>query len=210
VSCGRDNGSASVQVGSTTLAAPDVALERDPRLPDYVGRRVVVGMRPEHLPCRLHIGFNMYALYLFGPGLERQVGGPAFLALYLGSAAAGGAAYFLPYALEAGGLVPAVGASGAVFGLFGATLALTYRNRATAAGAAGLRQLLTLLGINLALPLIAPGLNIAWQAHVGGLVAGALIAAVWSVIGRRHTAGALRTAAGVAVGLAALAVVLVV
>lgn len=158
----------------------------------------------------LHIGFNMYALYLFGPGLERQVGGPAFLALYLGSAIAGGAAYFLPYALEIGGLFPAVGASGAVFGLFGATLALTYRNRSTAAGAAGLRQLLTLLGINLALPLIAPGLGIAWQAHVGGLLAGVLIAAAWSLIGARQRAGALRAAAGVAVGLAAFAVVLVV
>ncbi len=156
----------------------------------------------------LHLGFNMYALYLFGPGLERLGGRAGFLTLYLASAVAGGAAYYLPYGLEVGGLGTAVGASGAVFGLFGATLAAAYRNRTTAAGAAGLRQLLTLLGINLALPLLLPG--IAWQAHLGGLVAGVLIAGAWSVIGRRRSAGPLRIGAGVVVALAAVALVLLV
>lgn len=152
----------------------------------------------------LHILFNMYALYVFGPGIERQVGGPAFLALYLGSATAGGAAYYLTFALDLGGGISAVGASGAVFGLFGATLVGAWRGRRTAAGNAVVRQLVTLLAINLALPLFLPG--IAWQAHLGGLAAGALIAAVWG-LSRRPTL-AVRTAAGIVVGVVALAAVL--
>jgi membrane associated rhomboid family serine protease len=154
----------------------------------------------------LHIFFNMYALYLFGPGLERQVGGPAFLSLYLGSAVAGGAAYFASYALGLGAAGAAVGASGAIFGLFGATLALAWRNRRSAVGQAGLRQLLTLLGINLALPLLVPA--IAWQAHLGGLVAGVLVALWWAGAARRG-GSALRSLAGAAIALLALAVVIV-
>lgn len=157
----------------------------------------------------LHIMFNMYALYLFGPGIERQVGSPAFLALYLGAAMLGGAAYYLPYALGSGGVGPAVGASGAVFGLFGAALVGAFRARSTAAGAAGFRQLLTLLAINLALPLLVP--NIAWQAHVGGLVAGVVVAGLWALVGRRRSGAAVaRTLAGTAVAAVALGLVLLV
>ncbi len=153
----------------------------------------------------LHILFNMYALYVFGPGIERQVGGPAFLGLYLGSAMAGGAAYYLAFALGVGGAGPAVGASGAIFGLFGATLVGAWRGRRTSMGNAIVRQLLTLLAINLALPLFLPG--IAWQAHVGGLLGGLIVAALWA-LGRRSAGTALRLGAGAAVGLASLSVVL--
>jgi membrane associated rhomboid family serine protease len=155
----------------------------------------------------LHIMFNMYALYLFGPPIERQVGTPAFLALYVGSALAGGAAYYLTYALSdgGGGLAPAVGASGAIFGLFGAALVGAWRARNSSYGAAGFRQLLTLLAINLALPLLIRG--IAWQAHVGGLVAGIVVAAVWALAGGKASS-LVRAAAGAAVGLASLGVLL--
>ncbi|NIR38323.1 MAG: rhomboid family intramembrane serine protease, partial [Actinobacteria bacterium] len=64
-----------------------------------------------------------------------------------------------------GRLDPAVGASGAIFGLMGALVAATYRQRHTPAGRAVFSQLSLLLAINLALPLIVP--NIAWEAHVG-------------------------------------------
>ena len=129
----------------------------------------------------LHILFNMYALYLFGPQMERIVGPVPFLLLYLAAAATGGLAFFL-----LGGVTPAdnaVGASGAIFGLFGAWLMAAFKARHTAFGRQQLRSLLVLLGINLALPLLPRGGllggEIAWEAHVGGLVAGALIAAVW-------------------------------
>jgi membrane associated rhomboid family serine protease len=147
----------------------------------------------------LHIGFNLWALYVFGPDLERQVGSAPFAAFYFSAAAAGGAAFFF---LGSG---VAVGASGAIFGLFGAWLVASFRNRHTFAGQASLRQLLVLLGLNMALPLVFP--RIAWQAHVGGLVAGIVIAVLWGLAPFARNR-ATRTLAAVAVGALALATVL--
>lgn len=132
-----------------------------------------------------HILFNMYALYAFGPYVERQVGTTRFAGLYLASAITGGVAFQY---LSVGG---AVGASGAIFGLFGAVLVGTYPLRHTPAGAARFRQLLLLLAINLALPLLVSG--IAWEAHVGGLLAGTFIAAAWQRIPPGPSADLLRT-----------------
>jgi membrane associated rhomboid family serine protease len=153
-----------------------------------------------HAPTSLiHVGFNMWALWIFGPTLERQVGTPAFAAMYLSSALAGGALFYV--------LAPtgqAVGASGAIFGLFGAWLAMSYRDRRTVHGRANLRQLLLLLGINLAISFL-PG--IAWQAHVGGLVVGIAIMLAWQPLHGRRVA---MTAVAAAVGVAAVLVVLLV
>lgn len=146
----------------------------------------------------LHILFNMYALYLFGPRLERQVGTVAFVGLYLASALGGGVAF--QYLAEGG----AVGASGAIFGLFGAVLVGTYPLRRTPHGADQFRRLLLLLGINLALPLLVPG--IAWEAHVGGLVIGMIIVSLWQRIPPGSRAPALRGL--VAYGLAAAGLLL--
>ena len=66
----------------------------------------------------LHLAFNMYALYLAGPIVERWYGSIRFLVIYLACAAAGSVASFV-----FGGDVPSVGASGAIFGLFGMLLA---------------------------------------------------------------------------------------
>ena len=153
----------------------------------------------------MHLVFNMYALYLFGPSLERQVGSGPFAGLYLASAIAGGSAFYLT-GLLLGGSNVAVGASGAVFGLFGATLAAAWRGRSTVAGRAGLRALLTMLAINLALPLVLP--MIAWQAHLGGLLAGFVIAIAWSAIGRRPRGTVLRNAVAALIAVAALVPVL--
>jgi membrane associated rhomboid family serine protease len=130
----------------------------------------------------MHLAFNGYALYVLGPQLERGVGSAAFAALYVASGIAGGVAFLV--GMPAG---VAVGASGAIFGLFGAYLAAAWVNRDSAAGRAGLSQLGTLLLINLALPLFIPG--IAWQAHVGGLVTGLAIGLWWAVSRRRHGRG---------------------
>jgi len=120
----------------------------------------------------MHVGFNMWALWLFGPSLERRWGTLPFGALYLAAGLAGSALY-----QSIGGQAWAVGASGAIFGLFGALLLASYRRRHTVMGNALFTQLLILLAINLALPLVYKG--IAWEAHVGGLVAGAVIALAW-------------------------------
>ena len=121
----------------------------------------------------LHIGFNMYALYLFGPPLERRVGPMAFSGLYLASALAGSAAFL--YFGDDRAL--AMGASGAIFGLFGAVAMATWPTRHTALGGAQFQRLLVLLAINLGLPFVLP--NVAWQAHIGGLIFGVLIVAFW-------------------------------
>lgn len=150
----------------------------------------------------MHVLFNMWALWLFGPVLERRFGTSAFATLYVASGLTGSAAYYL-----LGGLAPAVGASGAIFGLFGALFAASYRQRHTVAGRAVFGQLGVLLAINLALPFLVP--NIAWQAHVGGLVAGAAIAFAWDHTPLRGTSSqGARVAAAALVALAALGVVI--
>ena len=148
-----------------------------------------------------HILFNMMALYILGPHLEREVGSAAFASLYFASMLAGGAAFFL---LNADGV--AVGASGAIFGLFGAWLAVAFRNRHTAWGRSGLNQLLLLLGINLALPLFIP--RIAWEAHLGGLLAGLVIAGLWTLPALRGRGRSARRAlVGVVMAAATVALV---
>ena len=124
----------------------------------------------------MHILFNMYALYLFGPELERRVGSVPFAMFYVAAAAGGSAAAYVLGPIE----MVAVGASGAIFGLFGAWIYVSYRMRHTPAGQAQFRQLSVLLAINLALPLFIP--RVAWEAHVGGLLFGVGMAAVWSII----------------------------
>jgi membrane associated rhomboid family serine protease len=131
-----------------------------------------------------HLAFNGYALYVLGPQLERGVGSAAFAALYVAAGLAGGMAFLV----GAPGPV-AVGASGAIFGLFGAYLAAAWANRDTPAGRAGLTQLGVLLAINLALPLLIP--RIAWQAHVGGLLAGFAVGLVWAARAQRTDPGAI-------------------
>jgi len=122
-----------------------------------------------------HMLFNMWALYLFGPAIERRFGPVSFAAIYLAAGLGGGSLYHV-----LGRLSPAVGASGAIFGLMGALLAATFRQRHTPAGRAVFSQLMLLLLINQSLPFLIP--NIAWEAHLGGLIAGVLIAAAWDKV----------------------------
>lgn len=112
-----------------------------------------------------HIGFNMMALWFLGPPLEQALGRVRFLALYVLSALGGNVLTFWLMAQN----IPSLGASGAVFGLFGATAVLMRRLRYD------MRPIAVLLGLNLVITFL-PGLNIAWQAHLGGLIVGAVIA----------------------------------
>lgn len=110
----------------------------------------------------MHIAFNMYALWILGNALEPAFGRARFLAIYLVSALAGSVGVLLLSPVD----TVVVGASGAVFGLFGALFVVQKKR------GGDLRQILVLLAINAAIGFIIP--NIAWQAHLGGLVAGAL------------------------------------
>jgi membrane associated rhomboid family serine protease len=123
----------------------------------------------------LHILFNMYLLFALGPELERRVGSVPFALFYAAAAAAGSAFVFF---LGAPATL-AVGASGAIFGLFGAWAYVGWKTRHTAVGRARFNQLAVLVAINLALPFFVPG--IAWQAHVGGLIAGVFMAWLWGL-----------------------------
>lgn len=145
-----------------------------------------------------HILFNMWALYVFGPQLERESGSLPFLAMYLSSAAVGSLFVYLFSHL----LTVSIGASGAIFGVFGVWLAGAYRMRHTPYGRRLLSQLGLLLAINFALPLLVP--NIAWQAHLGGMAGGALIGVMWSAQRRRSQRGPALAAAALLVGVLAV------
>ncbi|MFE0206291.1 rhomboid family intramembrane serine protease [Streptomyces sp. NPDC058985] len=110
-----------------------------------------------------HIGFNMISLWFLGGPLEAALGRARYLTLYLVSGLAGSAlAYLIGSPTTA-----TLGASGAIFGLFGATAALVRRLNAD------MRPVVILLVISLVFTFTRS--NISWQAHVGGLVAGAVI-----------------------------------
>jgi membrane associated rhomboid family serine protease len=151
-----------------------------------------------HSPSSItHILFNMWALWVLGPQIESAVGRGPYIALYVASAGFGGAFFFHlgdPFAA-------AVGASGAIFGLFGVWLNWGLRRRNTMQGRAILSQMGFLLAINAAIPFLIPG--IAWEAHLGGLIAGFLIGEVWSRV-RGPRTNLYRSLAGVVLALLAV------
>ncbi|MFF8942356.1 rhomboid family intramembrane serine protease [Streptomyces sp. NPDC014864] len=110
-----------------------------------------------------HIAFNMLSLWWLGGPLEAALGRARYLALYFVSGLAGGALTYLLASPYQGSL----GASGAIFGLFGATAVLMRRLNYD------MRPIIALLVINLIITFGWGG--IAWQAHIGGLVAGVVI-----------------------------------
>jgi membrane associated rhomboid family serine protease len=121
----------------------------------------------------IHLAFNMYALYLAGSVVERWYGSLRFLAFYLACAAAGSVASFV-----FGGDVPSVGASGAIFGLFGILLAAGRIHHPVDRQSRGLvSQLMFLVLINIVFG-FASGGAIDNAAHLGGLAAGLWLGAL--------------------------------
>lgn len=114
----------------------------------------------------LHIGFNMYVLWVIGPQLESLLGHARYLILYLMAALGGSVASFIfgPFNTLS------VGASGAIFGLMAALIVAGRRLRAD------VTQIVVLLLINVVIGFLAPGVD--WRAHLGGAVVGAAVAAV--------------------------------
>ena len=145
----------------------------------------------------LHLALNMYALWIVGSVLEPALGRWRFLALYLLSAIGGSVAVLLfasPYDLA--WVTAVVGASGAVFGLFGA-IAMVLRRLGRDA-----TQIVILVAINAVLGFVLP--NIAWQAHLGGLLVGLGLAAAY-VYAPRGRSTAVAVLATVAAGVVILA-----
>ncbi|MGP3998521.1 rhomboid family intramembrane serine protease [Streptomyces sp. 8N706] len=129
----------------------------------------------------MHIAFNMLSLWWLGPPLEAALGRVRYLALYLLSGLGGSA---LSYLLAAPNQ-PSLGASGAIFGLLGATAVLMRRMDYD------MRPVIALLALNLVFTFTWG--NIAWQAHIGGLVVGAAVAYGMVHAPRQHRALVQRT-----------------
>lgn len=114
----------------------------------------------------LHVGFNMYVLYVIGPPLEEVLGHGRFLTLFLLSGLGGSVASYAFSPL----LTLSVGASGAIFGLMAAWIVVGRRLDQDVS------QVVGLLAINVALGFLLPGID--WRAHLGGAVTGAVVALV--------------------------------
>jgi membrane associated rhomboid family serine protease len=110
----------------------------------------------------------MYSLYLVGPALESMLGRIRYLVLFLiaGFGGSVGVLLIAPYNTQV------LGASGAIFGLFGAFFLIARRLGVNST------QMLVVIVLNLVVGFI-PGFGIAWQAHVGGLVAGLVVAFIY-------------------------------
>jgi membrane associated rhomboid family serine protease len=118
----------------------------------------------------LHIAFNMYALWLFGPIIEQMYGHIEYLAIYL-LCATGGSVLTLLAAPN----VPAAGASGAIFGLFGLAFVVSRRRHLLLGPQARaiLSQVGTLLVLNLVITFSIRGIS--WTGHIGGMVVGIVL-----------------------------------
>lgn len=133
----------------------------------------------------MHLVFNMYALYVIGRGVEGLFGHARFLLVYLLGGLTGSLLSVALGSTNPWTSVPSVGASGAVFAIFGAEMVWLFRHRRLLGAAAGhqLRSLLMVLGLNLALGLLSStgvgGMRIDNQAHLGGLAGG--LALTWAI-----------------------------
>ncbi|MCL2553390.1 MAG: rhomboid family intramembrane serine protease [Actinomycetia bacterium] len=111
----------------------------------------------------MHIIFNMLSLWWIGAPLEQRLGRARYLALYFVSALGASAAVLV---IAPGSLT--IGASGAIFGLFGATAVYMRRMRYD------MRPVLVLLALNIVFSFTWT--NISWQGHLGGLLTGTVVA----------------------------------
>lgn len=145
----------------------------------------------------IHLAMNMIALWLFGPALEAAIGSVRFLLLYLAAGLAGsaGALLLTPDAVT-------VGASGAIYGVFGAILVLERQGTYVFGG-----SVIPLLVINFAFTLFIPGIS--KGGHIGGFVGGALAILVLSRFGQKKVVYAREDLLGyaglVAIGLVSVA-----
>ncbi|WP_370945876.1 rhomboid family intramembrane serine protease [Amycolatopsis sp. cg5] len=143
----------------------------------------------------LHIAVNMLSLWMLGRDLERAMGPLRYTAAYLVSLFGGSVAVVL-FAPDR----PVVGASGAIYGLLGAILIALLRLKLNPT------QALVIIGVNLVLSVSIPGISL--FAHLGGLVAGAIVmAAMVYAPEKSRKVWQSATTAAIAVALAGLFVI---
>ena len=146
----------------------------------------------------MHLGFNMWALWVLGGSLEPVLGRWRFTAVYLLSALGGSTAiYWLSRPDTDAWITMTVGASGAVFGLFSTIFVVQRRFGRDTSG------IVALLAINAVISFL--GANISWQGHLGGLVTGALVASLYAWAPRtKRTVYGIWGTVGIAVALVGL------
>lgn len=153
-------------------------------VPNYAAQPVAMFVSYAFLHSGLgHLAGNMVTLLALGEIAVERVGQRGFVLIYVASALAGGACYGALTAAQ-----PMVGASGALFGLAGAWVVWSYFDAAPGRARlwALLRMSLGLTGLNIALWYILDG-ALAWQTHLGGFVAGAVMALLLARSGRSRT-----------------------
>jgi len=116
-----------------------------------------------------HLGMNMFSLYLIGRSVESYFDAKSYIALYFFSGIMGGMASLYMHPLSVG-----VGASGAIFGIFGALAGffLAYRDQIKSHTKAFMKDFSLILGINLVIGLSIESVDV--SAHIGGLIVGAI------------------------------------
>jgi membrane associated rhomboid family serine protease len=186
---GSVNGPGFALVNRWALDGPDVAHG------DWY-RLVTSGFMHANI---LHLGLNMLILWLVGSQLEEVLGRGRYLLLYFVALLAGAAGSLLQAPL-----VHTLGASGAIYGLFGALLVIEYFATGQIVGS----QAFGLIAINLIFSFTINGIS--WGGHIGGLVGGILGTLALAQFRRAHPAyarlGLVSVAGLLAVGLASVAV----
>jgi membrane associated rhomboid family serine protease len=152
----------------------------------------------------IHLAVNAYSLYILGNVLEREVGRVRFLALYLlsGLFASAASYYFSPINTVS------AGASGAIFGIFGAVFAINYRRRHTAQGAMAMRAMAQIIVLNVIINVVFNN-YLDWRAHVGGVIAGLIMGFAFAAPGRATKQRWIAIGGCVVVALATVATVMV-
>jgi len=114
-----------------------------------------------------HLLMNMFSLYLIGRGVEEYFNAKSYIVLYLISGLLGGLASLYMHPDSVG-----VGASGAIFGVFGAMAGffIAHREHIQAHTKAFMKDFAIIIGINLVIGFSIPSVDV--SAHVGGLVVG--------------------------------------
>jgi len=124
-----------------------------------------------------HLAFNMFALFIFGQSVEQRYGKARYLCLYLASGVLGST-----WSLSFEHASVSAGASGAIFGILGAWAAIIVFHHNVPGMRGQLRSIALLIGINIWFSVSTPGIDL-W-AHLGGLVAGFMIAFMLELAGR--------------------------
>tara|TARA_B100000949_G_scaffold234628_1_gene254249 strand:+ start:1480 stop:2091 length:612 start_codon:yes stop_codon:yes gene_type:complete len=126
-----------------------------------------------------HIFFNMFVLLMLGPTLERRIGGKKFLTLFIVSGIIGNVGYFTTAYISNNTFVPAIGASGAVYGVVGALAILYPRMKVLIYGIIPMPMIVTaFLYVMIDFFGLFMPTGVAHGAHIGGMIVGIIFAII--------------------------------